>query len=138
MKFQTPRGTRDFLPQEALKRQFVLDKVRRIFEIWGFDPLETPAFEEWSLLSAKSGGGEAIKEEVYYFKDKSDRELGLRFDLTVPTARVVANNPNLPKPFKRYQIGNVWRYDRPGAGRWREFTQCDVDIFGSSELSSDA
>lgn len=138
MEFQTPRGTRDFLPNEALKRQFVLDKVRKIFELWGFDPLETPAFEEWRLLAAKSGGGEAIREEVYYFKDKSDRELGLRFDLTVPTARIVATNPNIPKPFKRYQIGNVWRYDRPGAGRYREFTQADVDIFGSSSTDADA
>ena len=138
MEFQTPRGTRDFLPKDAIKRQFVLDKVRRIFELWGFDPLETPAFEEWRLLAAKSGGGEAIREEVYYFKDKSDRELGLRFDLTVPTARVVAINPNIPKPFKRYQIGNVWRYDRPGAGRYREFTQADVDIFGASSTDADA
>ncbi|MBI4895579.1 MAG: histidine--tRNA ligase [Candidatus Aenigmarchaeota archaeon] len=136
--FQTPRGTRDFLPKDALKRQIVLEKIRRIFELWGFDPLETPAFEEWRLLAAKSGGGEAIREEVYYFKDKSERELGLRFDLTVPTARVVAINPNIPKPFKRYQIGNVWRYDRPGAGRYREFTQADIDIFGSSMIDADA
>jgi len=138
MKFQTPRGTRDFLPEEMIKRTFVLDTVRRVFEKWGFDPIETPAFEEWNLLAAKSGGGEAIKEEVYYFRDKSDRELGLRFDLTVPTARVVANNPDLPKPFRRYQIGPVWRYDRPGAGRYREFWQCDVDIFGSSSPEADA
>ncbi len=138
MTYQTPRGTRDFLPEDALKRQFVLDKARRIFELWGFDPLETPAFEEWKLLSAKSGGGEAIKEEVYYFKDKSERELGLRFDLTVPTCRVVASNPNIPKPFRRYQIGSVWRYDRPGAGRWREFMQCDADIFGSQNEEADA
>ena len=138
MKFQTPRGTRDFLPKDMIKRQFVLDKIRSVFELWGFDPLETPAFEEWALLAAKSGGGEAIKEEVYHFKDKSDRELGLRFDLTVPTARVVASNPNIPRPFKRYQIGSVWRYDRPGTGRYREFTQADVDIFGSVNMDADA
>jgi histidyl-tRNA synthetase len=120
-----------------IRRQYVLDKVRKVFELCGFDPVETPAFEEWQLLAAKSGGGEAIREEVYYFKDKSDRELGLRFDLTVPTARVIANNPSLPKPFKRYQIGNVWRYDRPGAGRYREFTQADVDIFACSSIEAD-
>jgi len=138
MKFQTPRGTRDFLPADMIKRQYVIDTIRRVFEKWGFDPLETPAFEEWGLLSAKSGGGEEIKEEVYYFRDKSDRELGLRFDFTVPMARVVANNPTIPKPFRRYQIGPVWRYDRPGAGRYREFTQCDVDIMGSSSPEADA
>ncbi|MEM7819957.1 MAG: histidine--tRNA ligase [Candidatus Aenigmatarchaeota archaeon] len=138
MKFQTPRGTRDFLPEDMIRRQYVLDIVRNVFEKWGFDPLETPAFEDWKLLAAKSGGGEEIKKEIYYFKDKSDRELGLRFDLTVPMARVIANNPGLPKPFRRYQIGPVWRYDRPGAGRWREFVQCDVDIVGSSSSEADA
>lgn len=138
MKFQTPRGTRDFLSQEMIKRQFVLDNIRKVFEKWGFDPLETPAFEDWKLLAAKSGGGEEVKEEIYYFKDKSERELGLRFDFTVPMARVVANNPNIPKPFRRYQIGPVWRYDRPGAGRWREFVQADVDIVGSASPEADA
>ncbi len=136
MKFQTPRGTRDFLPQEMKKRQYVLDTVRKVFENWGFDQLETPAFEDWKLLAAKSG--EDVRNEIYNFKDKSGRELGLRFDLTVPLARVVASNPQLPKPFKRYAIGRVWRYDRPGSGRWREFWQADVDIIGSSSSEADA
>src|SRR3989344_4315250 len=126
-KFQTPRGTRDFLPETAIKRQRILRTIWNTFEKWGFDPLETPAFEDWALLSAKQGGGEEIKKEIYYFRDKSDRELGLRFDFTVPLARVVANNPDMPKPFRRYQIGPVWRYDLPGAGRYREFYQADVD-----------
>lgn len=138
MKFQTPRGTRDFLPEDMIKRQKALDIIRNIFEKWGFDPLETPAFEDWSLLSAKQGGGEEIKNEIYYFKDKSSRELGLRFDFTVPLARVVASNPNLPKPFRRYQIGPVWRYDRPGAGRYREFYQADVDVIGAAAGEADA
>ena len=102
-QFQPPRGTRDFLPEDMIKRQFILDKARETFEQWGFDPLDTPAFEDFALLTAKSG--EAVKDEIYYFKDKSDRELGLRFDFTVPMCRVVANNPNLPKPFRRYQLG---------------------------------
>ena len=134
-KFQTPRGTRDFLPGDMMKRQFILDTARNVFERWGFDPLETPAFEEFELLTAK--GGAAIRDEIYYFRDKSDRELGLRFDFTVPTCRVLAS-ANLPKPFRRYQIGPVWRYDRPGSGRYREFWQADVDIFGSSSIESDA
>lgn len=135
-KFQPPRGTRDLLPEDMMKRQFILDTARSIFEKWGFDPLETPAFEEFGLLTAKSG--EAIKDEIYYFKDKSDRELGLRFDFTVPLARVVASNPGIPKPFRRYQIGPVWRYDRPGAGRYREFWQADVDIVGAAGVEADA
>lgn len=138
MKFQTPRGTRDFLPEQMIKRQYVIDKIRSVFEKWGFDPLETPAFEDWGLLSAKGGGGEEVKKEIYYFKDKSERELGLRFEFTVSLARVVANNPQLPKPFKRYQMGPVWRYDRPGSGRWREFWQIDADIVGSKDILADA
>ncbi|MFH0837172.1 MAG: histidine--tRNA ligase [Candidatus Aenigmatarchaeota archaeon] len=138
MNYRPPRGTRDILPEEMIRQQYVLDRMRKVAELCGFDTIETPGFEDWALLSAKSGGGEAIKEEVYYFKDKSDRELGLRFDFTVPLARFVANNPQLPKPFKRYQTGYVWRYDRPGAGRYREFRQFDMDIIGSSDVRSEA
>ena len=92
-QFQPPRGTRDLLPEEMIKRQFIVDTARSVFEKWGFDPLDTPAFEEFELLTAKSG--QAIKDEIYYFKDKSDRELGLRFDFTVPAARVIFSNLNL-------------------------------------------
>src|SRR3989338_544743 len=136
MKFQTPRGTRDFLPEQMLKRQYIFDTVRKVFESWGFDPLETPAFEDWKLLAAKSG--ENVRNEIYNFKDKGGRELGLRFDLTVPLARVVAANPQLPKPFKRYAIGRVWRYDNPQALRYREFLQADIDTVGSSSMLADA
>ncbi len=136
MKFQTPRGTRDFLPEQMMKRQYVFDTIRKVFENWGFDPLETPAFEDWELLATKSG--DDVRNEIYYFKDKSERDLGLRFDLTVPLARVVAINPQLSKPFKRYHIGRVWRYDRPGSGRYREFWQADVDIVGSASSEADA
>lgn len=135
--FQPPRGTRDFLPEEMLKREHIFSKIREVFESFGFLPMETPAFESWELLSKKSSGGEAIKDEIYYFKDKSDRELGLRFDLTVPMARVLASKPEIPKPFKRYQIGRVWRYDRPQAGRFREFWQADIDIIGSPRMEAD-
>lgn len=137
MKFQPPRGTRDLPPAEARKREKIIAICRRIYEKYGFEPLETPAFEDWKLLAAKSSG-EEIKKEIYYFKDKSQRELGLRFDLTVPACRFIANNPEIPKPFRRYQIGRVWRYDRPGASRWREFRQADVDIFGSASPLADS
>jgi histidyl-tRNA synthetase len=138
MNLQPSRGTRDFLPVDKIRREYVLNIVERVFRKYGFDPIETPAFESWDVLSAKGGGGEAVKNEIYYFKDKGDRELGLRFDLTVPVGRVVAANPNLPKPFKRYQIGRVWRYDRPQAGRFREFWQADIDTLGSSDPLADA
>jgi len=136
-KFQAPRGTRDFLPEEMIKREFVINKLKKIFESYGFSPIETPAFENFELLAAKGGGGDAIKDQIYYFKDKNDRELGLRFDLTVPLARIVANNPQLSKPFKRYCIGRVWRYEEIRKDRFREFWQCDVDTVGSNSMESD-
>lgn len=137
-KYQPPRGTRDFMPWEMARRQYLFDVIRRTFESFGFAPLETPAFESWDLLGAKGSGGEAVKDEVYVFKDKGGREMGLRFDLTVPMSRVVAGNPQLQKPFKRYQIGRVWRYDNPQAGRFREFWQADADIVGSSSMAAEA
>ncbi|MBI1978806.1 MAG: histidine--tRNA ligase [Candidatus Aenigmarchaeota archaeon] len=136
MKLQPPKGTRDLLPEGASKLQKIIDVCRGVFEKYGFGPLVTPAFESFDLLSAKGGLGEAVKDEIYYFKDKSDRELGLRFDLTMPLARVVSST-SLPKPFKRYQIEKVWRYDNPANLRWREFFQSDIDIVGSTSLLSD-
>jgi histidyl-tRNA synthetase len=134
MKFQTVRGMRDFLPKEMQKKQFIEDTCRQVFELFGFKPLQTPVVEDLRLLTAKGAGGEEIKKEIYAFKDQSGREIGLRFDFTVPLGRVVAGNPQLVKPFKRYQIGTVYRYDRPGKGRWREFTQADIDIIGSNSM----
>ena len=136
-RLQPPRGTRDFLPEEMTRRQYILDAFRQVFESFGFRPIDTPAFESWELLSGKGGGGDEIKNEIYYFKDKSDRELGLRFDLTVPLARVAASNPQMKLPFKRYQISKVWRYDRPQAGRMREFVQADPDIVGTDRMEAD-
>lgn len=137
-RFQPPRGTRDFLPEQMNMRKKIVEIIETTFKNYGFLPIDTPAFEDWKLLAAKGSGGETIKDEIYYFRDKSNRELGLRFDLTVPTARVVASNPQLPRPFKRYQIGPVWRYDKPQAGRFREFLQADADIFGSPKMDCEA
>jgi histidyl-tRNA synthetase len=136
--YQTVRGMRDFLPEEMKKREYVAGVARRVFEKYGFELMETPAVESFELLSGKGGGGEEVKKEIYCFKDQGGRELGLRFDLTVPTARVVASNPSLTQPFKRAMVGRVWRYDRPGAGRYREFWQADVDVFGSESVLADA
>src|SRR3989344_9169631 len=99
--FQTVRGMRDFLPEKMKVKQFIEGTCRKAFEKYGFSPLQTPVVEEYATLSTKAGAGEEIKREIYYFKDQEERELGLRFDLTVPLARVVASNPELAKPFKR-------------------------------------
>lgn len=138
MKFQPPKGTRDFMPADAERFQSVWSVVADVFERYGFRPMYTPAFENFDLLATKGGLGEAVKDEIYYFRDKSDRELGLRFDLTMPLARVIATNPQMPKPFKRYSIDRVWRYDNPQAMRWREFWQADIDIVGAKSTMADA
>ena len=134
--YQPVRGTRDILPEEMLKRNWVQDNIRDVFEEYGYMPLGTPAFESGELLRIKSG--EDVAEQVYVFKDKSDRELGLRFEWTTSLARVVASHRELPKPFKRYAIGPVWRYERPSEMSRREFWQMDVDIVGVSDPIADA
>jgi len=131
-----PRGTRDFLPWDMIKRRFVVETIRSVFELYGYDEIETPAFELLDVLTAKCGP--EVKEQIYAFKDKAGRDLGLRFDLTVPLARVVASHPDLPKPFKRYCISRVWRYEEPQSGRFREFWQADADIVGSAKMDADA
>lgn len=135
MKFGRPRGTRDFLPPEMRIRRAILDKVRQVFEQHGFEEMDTPAMELWEVLSTK--GGDDVERQIYKFQDKGERWLGLRFDLTVPLARVVAGTPDLVKPFKRYNISKVWRYEEPQSGRFREFLQADIDIVGSSRMEAD-
>lgn len=133
-KIITPRtlkGFRDFLPAEKKKRDFVMEKIRQTFELFGFEPLETPTLEYSSLLKGKYGT-EADKL-IYSFIDRGGRDISLKYDQTVPTARVLAQYQNLlPKFFRRYQIQNVFRADKPQKGRFREFTQCDIDIFGAT------
>ena len=138
METSPVRGMRDFLPEEAKFRDEVIQKIKDCFERFGFMPLETPAIERWEILAAKKAGGSEILKETYSFKDKGGRKVGLRYDLTVPLARVIANNPNLPLPFKRYQIQPVWRYGDVARGRLRQFLQCDVDIVGSESMLADA
>lgn len=135
MKFRPPKGTRDYLSEEMIIREYVLSTVKGIFERYGFEPMQTPAFEDFKLLSTKSG--EEIVKQIFQFEDKAGRKLGLRFDLTVSLARVVAYNPQLPKPFKRYEIGPAWRYEEPQSGRMRQFYQADIDICGSRSMEAD-
>ena len=132
------KGTRDILPEEMILRQQVLEKIKKVFENFGFQPLETPALEPWEVLSAKGAGGEEILKESYNFEDKGGRRIGLRYDLTVPLARIIADNPNLTLPFKRYQIEKVWRYGDIAKDRFREFLQADIDIIGSENSLADA
>ena len=135
-KPQTLKGFRDFLPEEKRARDYVLAKIIEVFELYGFQPLETPTLEYASLLLGKYG--EEADKLVYTFTDKGDRKVGLRYDQTVPTARVLSQYQNdLPKFFRRYQTQNVFRADKPQKGRYREFTQCDIDIFGSTNFISD-
>ena len=135
-EMRTVRGMRDLMGLEIKARNYLVDLAVGIFGLYGYEPLDSPVMELWETLSAK--GGEDIEAETFKFKDKGDRDIGLRFDLTVPLARIVASNPHLPKPFKRYAIGKAWRYDRPQAGRYREFLQADVDIVGTASSVADA
>jgi len=137
MKLQTLKGFRDFLPQEARKRQFVIDALKKVFESYGFEPLETPALEYEEILLGKYG--EEGDKLMYRFTDNGKRKVALRYDQTVPLARIVAQYQNaLPSPFKRYQIQNVWRAENTQRGRYREFLQCDADIVGVSSPLADA
>lgn len=134
---QTLKGFRDFLPEEKSRRDFVQGKIVAAFKLAGFEPLETPTLEYKDTIMGKYGA-EADKL-VYEFADRGGREVAMRYDQTVPTARVMAQYQNdLPLPFRRYQIQNVFRADKPQQGRYREFTQCDIDIFGSNDPLSDA
>lgn len=132
------RGVRDFLPEEAIARQGITDMMRSVFERYGYSPLETPAIERSDVLSAKFAGGAEILKEIFKVEDQGGRELALRYDLTVPLSKVVGLNPNIPKPFKRYQIQPVWRDGPIKLGRYREFMQCDADIVGTKSMMADA
>src|SRR3989338_555955 len=137
VKPQTLKGFRDFLPKEARKRQYVLDTLKKVFESYGFEPLETPVLEYEEVLLGKYGDeGDKL---MYRFKDRGGRKVALRYDQTVPLARVVAQYGNkLPTPFKRYQIQPVWRAENPQKGRFREFVQVDFDTIGAPSQLADA
>ncbi len=145
---------RDFLPDQIHKREYVIGVIKSVYERYGFEPLETPAVENLSTLTNKYGDegdqlmykilkrGEKLEKKLQSGEVKNENELSdlaLRYDLTVPLARVIANYTNeLPKFFKRYQIQPVWRADRPAKGRYREFYQCDVDVIGSKSMAVEA
>jgi len=133
-------GFRDYLPGEAAVRQEIVRVFRETCELFGFVPLETPAVERWDILSKDQENLDVIIYNVQGSREEGSdgTKKGLRFDLTVPLSRVVAANPNLPRLFKRYQAGPVWRGEKPQAGRYREFMQCDADIVGTRSPAADA
>jgi histidyl-tRNA synthetase len=142
-KTQPARGMRDFLPADVRKREYVIGVIKSVYERYGFEPLETPAVENIETLMGKYG--EEGNQLIFKILKRGEHEktgqadLALRYDLTVPLARVVAQYQNeLPKFFKRYQIQPVWRADRPARGRFREFYQCDVDVLGSRSMVVEA
>lgn len=133
---QPPKGFRDLMPSQMAIRNWVISTFTDVFLEYGFQPLQTPTLEYADLLLGKYG--EEADKLVYTFEDRGGRRLGLNYDLTVPTARILSQYPDLPKPFKRYQIQPAYRAENPQKGRYRQFTQCDIDIFGSSSPLSDA
>src|SRR4051812_47699254 len=122
------RGLRDLLPDQMLARQSMIDTIRRVYELYGFVPLSTPAIEFLDVLSGSAG--QEAQQSIFRVSNPENEALGLRFDLTVPLARVIAQYKELPRPFRRYQVSPVWRADKPDKGRFREFTQFDLDSVG--------
>ena len=142
-QFDPPSGTRDFLAADVEKREHAYAVIRSVFAQYGFEPLQTPAFERLDVLLGKYG--DEADKLVFKILRRGEHEasgeadLALRYDMTVPLARVAAAyGSQLPTPYKRYAMGSVWRADRPGKDRYREFVQCDLDTLGSQSLLADA
>ncbi len=135
-QFTLPRGMKDIEPDEMARRVWLYDKIRQVLWNYGFQLLEPSPLENLETLEAKSGP--EIREQIYWFKDKAGRNLGLRFDLTVGMTRIVANRFDLPEPIKLASIGGMWRYDEPQFARYRYFAQWDTEIYGVAEPTADA
>ncbi len=135
---RTLRGFRDYPPELMIPRERLMETARRVFRSYGFAPIDTPAIELTEILLAKVEEGAEIHKQLYRFKDAGDRDVALRFDLTVPLARFVSQHfSELGMPFKRYHLGTVWRGESPQAGRYREFMQCDFDTVGTLSNAAD-
>jgi len=133
---RTLKGFRDFLPATMMPREQIIDTAKRVYRSYGFAPIDTPVLELFEILNGK--GGEESDRLMYNFEDRGGRRVGMRFDLTVPLARFVAQHANeLGMPFKRYQVAKVWRGENTHRGRYREFMQCDFDTIGTTSVTSD-
>ncbi len=138
MKPERAKGTREIEPKEKIVMNYIIDIIKKNFELYGFSPIETPTLQRFDVLASKYAGGTEILKETFKLNDQGKRELALRYDLTVPLAIYVALNPDIKLPFKRYEIGKVFRDGPVSTERFREFWQCDADIVGSSLIISDA
>lgn len=137
-KARVPRGFRDLLGDEVVAEREMLQRITAVYESFGFDPLETPAFEYTDALGKFLPDSDRPNQGVFSLKDDDDQWMSLRYDLTAPLARFVAERYDaLPKPFRRYAVGQVWRNEKPGPGRFRQFTQCDADIVGAPPPHAD-
>ena len=135
MEPQVLKGFRDYLPEEMLPRQRMIAAIEQVFQRFGFAPMQTPALEYSELLLGKYGAeGDKL---LFRFHDNGERDVAMRYDLTVPLARMLGTHRDIIPPFKRYQIGPVWRAEKPARGRFREFVQCDIDTVGVKELAAD-
>ena len=130
------KGFRDFLPNSEIQRTTLTEKITKVYRSFGFVPIDTPVLEYTEILLRKSNG--ETEKQVFRFEDNGGRDVAMRFDLTVPFARFTAEHKDeIYFPFKRYHVAKVWRGEKPQAGRYREFVQCDVDIVGSDSAASD-
>src|SRR5262245_16341577 len=139
---RTLKGFRDYPPELMIPREALIEASRGVFRSFGFAPIDTPSLEYAEILLGKMDPDAEVQRQLYRFRDHGDRDVALRFDLTVPLARFAAMyvgpNPNqIPNPFKRYHIGIVWRGENPQAGRYREFMQCDFDTIGTLANAAD-
>lgn len=133
---RTLKGFRDYLPTAMMPREWLMETARKVYRSYGFSPIDTPALEYLEILTGK--GSDETDKQLYQFKDHGGRDVGLRFDLTVPLARFAAQHINeLGVPFKRYHLGTVWRGENTQRGRYREFMQCDFDTIGTTSLVAD-
>lgn len=132
------KGTRNVDPNQKLIRNKVMNVLVKVFDLYGYKPLETPTLQRYDVLASKYAGGAEILKETFRLKDQGNRDLALRYDLTVPLALYVALNPQVKLPFKRYEVGKVFRDGPISSERFREFWQCDVDVVGSSSMLADA
>lgn len=133
---RTLKGFRDYLPAQMMNREHLMDTARRVYRSFGFRPIDTPALEYAEILTGK--GSDETDKQMFRFRDQGDRDVALRFDLTIPFARFAAQHFNeIGVPFKRYHIGTVWRGEKPQAGRYREFMQCDFDTIGTESNLAD-
>ena len=133
----TVKGFKDYLPPESLKRAEVVSVIEKWFKLYGFAPIETPLIEFDELMSQQKGEEDEAVSTRFKLEDRGGRKLGLRYEFTFQLARILKENPNLKLPFKRYQIGPVFRDEPVSMKRFRQFTQCDIDIVGDNSVNAD-